>query len=192
LYYYRLRYYDPNDARFLSEDPSGFAGAHNFYTYAANDPVDLMDPFGLQALSKTTTPPPVGLQLVRPLPPPSTLETLLGWLGDVMQTAGGVAAIVLANPLPTNQAELDWMRQRDHDRYKDVCSGAVPIGPNRCSDLSREIDRVLRCIRLMQAFDAKWTAGRHDDAIDQAANTLNRLKNEYDKNCTPQKAKGCE
>jgi RHS repeat-associated protein len=192
LYNYRLRYYNANDGRFLSEDPSGFAGAHNFYSYAANDPADLMDPFGLQALPKSTTPPPIGPQLVQPLPAPSTIDTLLGWLGDVVQTAAGVTGIVLGNPLPTNQAELDWMRQRDHDRYKDVCSGSLPIGPNRCSDLSREIDRVLRCIRLMQAFDAKWAAGRHDDAIDQAGNTLNRLKNEYDQNCTPQKAKGCK
>jgi RHS repeat-associated protein len=47
LYYYRARYYDPKLGRFISEDPIGFLGGINFYSYALNDPVNLTDPFGL-------------------------------------------------------------------------------------------------------------------------------------------------
>ncbi len=47
LYYYRSRYYDPEMGRFLSADSLGFNGGHNFYTYAANNPTNLKDPFGL-------------------------------------------------------------------------------------------------------------------------------------------------
>ncbi|MFQ5540505.1 MAG: RHS repeat domain-containing protein, partial [Candidatus Binatia bacterium] len=47
LYYYRARYYEPVVGRFLQEDPSGFFGGINFYTYAQNDPLNFFDPWGL-------------------------------------------------------------------------------------------------------------------------------------------------
>jgi len=47
LYYMRGRYYDPAQARFVSEDPSGLAAGPNIYAYANNDPLDLIDPLGL-------------------------------------------------------------------------------------------------------------------------------------------------
>ena len=47
LYYYRARYYDPQAGRFISEDPSRFAGGNDFYGYVWNDPVDYADPLGL-------------------------------------------------------------------------------------------------------------------------------------------------
>ena len=43
----RARYYDPNVGRFISEDPIGFRGGNNFYQYVLNDPLDGIDPFGL-------------------------------------------------------------------------------------------------------------------------------------------------
>ena len=46
LYYYRARYYDPSIGRFISEDPIGFLGGVNAYTYVSNDPVNKLDPFG--------------------------------------------------------------------------------------------------------------------------------------------------
>jgi RHS repeat-associated protein len=48
LYYFRARYYDPGLGRFLNEDPLAFAGGANFYTFVRNDPVNLLDPFGLR------------------------------------------------------------------------------------------------------------------------------------------------
>jgi len=48
LYYYRARYYHPGLQRFISEDPIGFNGGDvNLYGYVGNDPVNLVDPYGL-------------------------------------------------------------------------------------------------------------------------------------------------
>src|SRR5262249_32036902 len=47
LYYYRARYYDSRLGRFISEDPIGFAGSFNFYTYVQNNPIRFVDPRGL-------------------------------------------------------------------------------------------------------------------------------------------------
>jgi RHS repeat-associated protein len=47
LYYFRARYYDPQLARFVSEDPAGLDGGINQYAYVGNDPVNNTDPSGL-------------------------------------------------------------------------------------------------------------------------------------------------
>ena len=47
LHYYRNRYYEPSQGRFISEDPIGFSGGINFFEYASSNPIALVDPFGL-------------------------------------------------------------------------------------------------------------------------------------------------
>jgi RHS repeat-associated protein len=48
VYYMRARYYDPQNGRFISQDPLGFDGGDvNLYIYAANNPVLFSDPLGL-------------------------------------------------------------------------------------------------------------------------------------------------
>jgi RHS repeat-associated protein len=47
LMYYRMRWYDQKQGRFLSEDPIGFRGSMNFYTYVENTPINATDPKGL-------------------------------------------------------------------------------------------------------------------------------------------------
>lgn len=47
LYFYRARYYDPSNGRFLTEDPTGFLGGKNKYEYVANSPTVFSDPSGL-------------------------------------------------------------------------------------------------------------------------------------------------
>lgn len=47
LYYYRARMYNPALGRFLQPDPIGFAGGINLYGYVLNNPINLIDPFGL-------------------------------------------------------------------------------------------------------------------------------------------------
>jgi RHS repeat-associated protein len=47
LLYYRARYYDPKVGRFLSPDPVGYLAGPNLYSYVENDPVNLVDPYGL-------------------------------------------------------------------------------------------------------------------------------------------------
>ena len=47
LYYFRARYYDPELARFVSEDPIGLEGGLNQYAFGGNDPSNSVDPAGL-------------------------------------------------------------------------------------------------------------------------------------------------
>ena len=46
LFYNRYRYYDPDTARYLTQDPIGLIGGSNLYKYAPN-PVNWIDPLGL-------------------------------------------------------------------------------------------------------------------------------------------------
>jgi RHS repeat-associated protein len=48
LMYYRERWYDPQQGRFVSEDPIGLDGGINLFAYVANDPIDATDPLGLK------------------------------------------------------------------------------------------------------------------------------------------------
>ena len=49
LTYMRNRFYMPSTGRFYSEDPIGLAGGDiGFYRYVGNDPVNFVDPWGLQ------------------------------------------------------------------------------------------------------------------------------------------------
>jgi hypothetical protein len=52
--YYRARWYDVQQSRFLSEDPIGFAsGDANFYAYVSNNPINAIDPSGLEQFTYT-------------------------------------------------------------------------------------------------------------------------------------------
>ena len=47
LFYMRNRFYDAVTGRFLQQDPSGFQGGLNLYTYASGSPAGRVDPYGL-------------------------------------------------------------------------------------------------------------------------------------------------
>jgi RHS repeat-associated protein len=51
LNYYRARWYDAEQGRFISSDPIGFQAGENFYSYVSNKPITANDPSGLQGES---------------------------------------------------------------------------------------------------------------------------------------------
>jgi hypothetical protein len=55
--YYRARLHDPRLQRFITEDPIGFEGGVNLYSYVGNSPVMVTDPLGLKP-SPTFSPGP--------------------------------------------------------------------------------------------------------------------------------------
>lgn len=50
LYYNRYRDYDPTTGRYIQADPIGLAGGSNVYAYVGGNPVNLVDPMGLEFL----------------------------------------------------------------------------------------------------------------------------------------------
>jgi RHS repeat-associated protein len=77
--YRRNRVYDPATGRFTQEDPLGLAGGLNLYGFAAGDPVNFSDPFGLQGCPKVGPPPPECEALVNESA--ATFFTLWGGFG---------------------------------------------------------------------------------------------------------------
>ncbi|MBZ0332560.1 RHS domain-containing protein, partial [Halomonas sp. ANAO-440] len=49
LYYNRHRYYDPQQGRYISQDPIGLKGGRNLYGYVTN-PTGMVDPLGLSSV----------------------------------------------------------------------------------------------------------------------------------------------
>ncbi|MCW5140677.1 RHS repeat-associated core domain-containing protein [Burkholderia cenocepacia] len=50
LHYNRHRYYDPHGARYITKDLLGFAGGLNLYLYAGGNPLNSLDPLGLDTV----------------------------------------------------------------------------------------------------------------------------------------------
>ncbi|MBT1075745.1 RHS repeat-associated core domain-containing protein, partial [Geobacter grbiciae] len=52
LYYMKARYYDPSVGRFISEDPKGLSGGDvNLMAYVQNNPINFIDPTGLDGVN---------------------------------------------------------------------------------------------------------------------------------------------
>jgi RHS repeat-associated protein len=67
LYHYRARFYSPKLGRFLQPDPIGYAGGINIYAYCLNDPVNYVDPWGLDTYRQNRQLNPRGATTRRPV-----------------------------------------------------------------------------------------------------------------------------
>ncbi|MFZ0734723.1 MAG: RHS repeat-associated core domain-containing protein [Candidatus Sulfotelmatobacter sp.] len=176
-----FRDYAPGLGRYIEPDPLGRAGSgNNLYTYAEDDPIDLDDPFGEQAVPNPTPPAP-GPVLVPRTPP--FIEPLPEPVNPFW-----ILLTLLFNSQPLNMDEVKWdQRQAEHDAYKEYCRPpSLPESMDPCAQLSRLIDHTNKCIALMQARDAKWQPNRHDEDIQNLFNRLQNLKDEHNRNCAKQ------
>jgi len=116
LLYMRARYYDPEIGRFITKDPIWFAGGVNLYRYVNNNPLNLVDPWGmepwwynpLEELGETGL---EWLSEIEGLPGASSLQALGElarlaaksqyedvWWGDVMENAAKAILGIIPGP----------------------------------------------------------------------------------------------
>ncbi len=124
LHYNYHRYYDPRTGRYLAPDPIGLAGEINSFGYVINNPVNWIDPWGLDRYSDTVTVATsvvdVGVAYAKPPTTPAgavlfsisiladKANALLAFTpdgkgkaisGTVLSAVGTTAAIASSNPL---------------------------------------------------------------------------------------------
>jgi RHS repeat-associated protein len=57
LSYFGARYYNPRQGRWLTPDPAGMIDGPNLYAYVGNNPINFVDPYGLQSIPGQILPP---------------------------------------------------------------------------------------------------------------------------------------
>jgi RHS repeat-associated protein len=87
LYYYKARFYSPTLGRFLQTDPIGYASGSNLYACVGNDPINFVDPLGLdEAVRDPNEIEVVGTRLPKchgcGTPPPPYGSSLTGGTGS--------------------------------------------------------------------------------------------------------------
>ncbi|WP_318153446.1 RHS repeat-associated core domain-containing protein [Halomonas sp. ML-15] len=125
LYYNRHRYYDPQQGRYISQDPIGLNGGTNLYGYVTN-PTGMVDPLGLSGYIRAL----VGAEKLR---------------GDAWCAAQYLAAASSVSQLPAiveqqlemaDEAKAGQIRGCKSDKYnQEVLTGLPTDGEyNACRD----------------------------------------------------------
>jgi RHS repeat-associated protein len=126
---YRNRYYNPRWSRFVSEDRIGLAGGINVYAYANNNPVQLRDPSGNNAIA-------VGAGIGTLIEP--GFGTVIGAGIGAVVTAGALCYFSSACNPPTPPAQPTSPNPCASDTVS--CTKADPGAP--CSGKNSDCEKV--------------------------------------------------
>jgi len=140
LYYYRSRYYDWSLGRFGSEDSETFSADFNFYRYVRNQPVNLVDPDGKNALAIAARALPT---VARVLPGAGAAAAADGPLpiGDAIAITVVVGALAYDIFRLAKDKDVPLPKAEPLTRKKD-----------KCDDNNKRQDRCLQRLRQEQSF----------------------------------------
>jgi RHS repeat-associated protein len=119
LYYYLMRFYDPNLQRWINRDPIQEAGGINLYTFVRNNVITAIDPFGLDDPYAGGVPGngwqgggPVCLvpSSTGPALPPPQFTLLSGTLTNTTVTNAPPPVFINTNPYYFNLGYGDYLR----------------------------------------------------------------------------------
>ena len=71
----------------------------------------------------------------------------------------------------------------EHDAYKNRSLQTPPPNFDECERLKWLLKREQDVVQGMQAWDAKWLAGRHTEAISQRMRGIDKLKEKIREKC---------
>nr|WP_320116894.1 RHS repeat-associated core domain-containing protein [uncultured Desulfuromonas sp.] len=120
LHYNWHRYYESRSERYITLDPIGLAGGINLYAYVQNDPVNWIDPNGLEAIAAPW-----------------------GWVWDVGGTLGKCNPIGLATSIvlgmPSSTSTCSDYPQPDGCKDDDDghCEKIYKTDTDTCNGISR-------------------------------------------------------
>lgn len=105
LQYRRNRHYDPASGRFIQADPIGLVGGLNVYGFAAGDPINYSDPFGLCPFTGDPRPCPDVFGDWTAAHGRPYLSRFGTWVANQLGRTGGAVYELAAQPV---DAVLDW------------------------------------------------------------------------------------
>lgn len=162
------RYYDPATGRYLSPEPMLDSPSWVWsrlrrgntpatFAYASSRPISSTDPTGLFDTCD-------GNRLAC-----SAVDIQdIGRVIEVAETVEGAAIAVNAADQLHQEAIQEQERRAEHTAYKTYCDDKQPKDywfKNDCAYISAQITHSKECLRMIRAFDAKWTPGRHVQKI---------------------------
>ncbi|MGE3526387.1 MAG: RHS repeat-associated core domain-containing protein, partial [Gemmatimonadales bacterium] len=122
-YYFRARYYDPRQQRFVSEDPIGYGGGGNLYAYVNGAVTEARDPSGLQSENDLFAASAYQNYLTSISCMGSAAYTL-----DGISVGCGAGAMFAQNPFNSASDVADglvdwvWGSQRTAHKYSKICA----------------------------------------------------------------------
>ncbi len=166
-YHMRHRQYEPQAGRFVSRDPLGYQDGPNPYTYGFSDPVNWVDPFGLEANSGPAgrrasgapqpTPP-------RPVPGPVDPPWYQGPADFGLGVVQGLSSVVVGTFDALVLSPVDAVGLAVSDSYSPISSYAAQASQQLASGKSPYLIGEqgafgIAAAPLLAPWSAGWTFG---------------------------------